>query len=127
MCCAWTRLARFGWHGVFSSGGVPPPPSSRPRQGSHAHVAPAPHSTCRPDATLKELSQLLKDVVPSARRRNARLDFSLVYPGPEGRIKMRPVGTVRNTNRSPDDARTLRDLRYQVRNGGKTVTASLRS
>lgn len=40
---------------------------------------------CRKDATLKELSDLLKDVVVEARKRSCRLDFSLVYPDREGR------------------------------------------
>ncbi|GAB5036075.1 histone deacetylase complex subunit sap18 [Nannochloropsis oceanica] len=67
-----------------------------------------------PDATLKELSQLLKDVVPCARRRVARLEFSLVYPGPEGRMRMRAVGSVRNNGRTPDDGRTLRDCKFHI-------------
>ncbi|EWM23350.1 histone deacetylase complex subunit sap18 [Nannochloropsis gaditana] len=67
-----------------------------------------------PDATLKELSQLLKDVVPCARRRGSRMEFSLVYPGPEGRTRMRMVGSVRNSGRSPEDAKTLRDCKYQI-------------
>lgn len=40
---------------------------------------------CRKDATLKELGELLKDVVAEARKKYARLDFSLVYPDREGR------------------------------------------
>lgn len=66
----------------------------------------------RPDATLKELSQLLKDVVPPARKGSARLEFKLVYPGPEGRAKMRVLGVVRNNVRgAADDARTLKEMR----------------
>lgn len=34
---------------------------------------------------MKELSDLLKDVVAEARRKTCRLDFSLVYPDREGR------------------------------------------
>ncbi len=57
---------------------------------------------------------MLKDVVPAARRRAARLEFCLVYPGPEGRTRMRMVGSVCNNGRTPDDERTLRECRFQV-------------
>jgi len=70
----------------------------------------------RPDATLKELSQLLKDVVPNARKGSARLEFNLVYPSAEGRAKMRTLGVVRNNVKgAADDERTLKEMRCVAR------------
>ncbi len=74
------------------------------------------HPNNRPDATLKELSQLLKDVVPNARKGSARLEFNLVYPGAEGRAKMRTLGVVRNNVKgAADDERTLKEMRCVAR------------
>lgn len=67
------------------------------------------------DATLRELTDLVKEVQPAARRVNARLDFALVYPDRKGRNVMRQVGTVFSTRDSEDDFKTLRQLNFQVR------------
>ena len=42
-----------------------------------------------PDATLRELYLLVKEVHPQARRPTARLDFAFVYPDRKGRNVMR--------------------------------------
>lgn len=87
------------------------PPTHQPNPFPQPPTPPTPLQT-RPDATLKELSQLLKDVVPPARKGNARLEFNLVYPGPEGRAKMRTLGVVRNNVKgAADDARSLKEMR----------------
>ena len=39
------------------------------------------------DATLRELSDLIKEVSPSARERNSQLSFAIVYPGVNARPK----------------------------------------
>jgi len=44
-----------------------------------------------PDATLRELTELIKSAQPAARRQNVRLEFALVYPDARGRNTMRPV------------------------------------
>ena len=44
-----------------------------------------------PDATLRELYLLVKEVHPQARRPTARLDFAFVYPDRKGRNVMRQV------------------------------------
>lgn len=45
-----------------------------------------------PDASLRELTDLVKEVQPAARRSTARLEFALVYPDKRGRNVMRVVG-----------------------------------
>ncbi|TXG51018.1 hypothetical protein EZV62_023542 [Acer yangbiense] len=41
------------------------------------------------DATLRELTDLVKEVAPEARRRNAKLSFAFVYPDKRGRFVLR--------------------------------------
>lgn len=43
------------------------------------------------DATLRELTDLIKSAQPAAKRNNARLEFALVYPDKKGRNVMRQV------------------------------------
>jgi histone deacetylase complex subunit SAP18 len=63
---------------------------------------------------LRELSDLVKDVLPAARGRMARLSFAFVYPDRKGRNVMRQVGTVFGGRPSQDDRRTLRGLNFQI-------------
>jgi histone deacetylase complex subunit SAP18 len=46
------------------------------------------------DATLKELSDLVRQVVPEARNTGVRLDFSLVYTDKSGRARSRRCGSI---------------------------------
>ena len=43
------------------------------------------------DATLRELTDLVKSAQPAAKRFNARLEFALIYPDRKGRNVMRQV------------------------------------
>jgi histone deacetylase complex subunit SAP18 len=67
-----------------------------------------------PDASLRELCDLLQDVNPDAKKPNARISFSLVYPDRTGRNTMRNVGVVHSTRPSNDDDATLRELKFQT-------------
>ncbi|GJP39644.1 hypothetical protein CLOM_g23992 [Closterium sp. NIES-68] len=68
------------------------------------------------DATLRELTDLLKEVVPEARRRDARLSFAFVYPNRQGRNVMKQAGITNSMTRrpTPDDNRTLQELGFQT-------------
>ncbi|CAI5470012.1 unnamed protein product [Closterium sp. Yama58-4] len=68
------------------------------------------------DATLRELTDLLKEVVPEARRRDARLSFAFVYPNRQGRNVMKQAGITNSMTRrpTPDDNRTLHELGFQT-------------
>lgn len=68
----------------------------------------------RRDATLKELSELVKQEVPQAKARNARLGFSLAYPDKRGRYLLREVGMTFNGRRHPDEAKTLDSARFET-------------
>ncbi|KAL4427142.1 hypothetical protein ABPG77_001146 [Micractinium sp. CCAP 211/92] len=66
------------------------------------------------DATLRELSDLVKEVQPAARRPMARLSFAFVYPDRRGRNVMRQVGQVHSTRLGGDDSKTLKELNFQT-------------
>lgn len=68
------------------------------------------------DATLRELTDLVKEVALPARRRNARLSFAFVYPDKNGRFVVKQVGTTFSYGhgRGGDDAKSLADLGFQI-------------
>ncbi|KAJ9188409.1 hypothetical protein P3X46_003768 [Hevea brasiliensis] len=67
------------------------------------------------DATLRELTDLVKEVAPAARRRDARLSFAFVYPDKNGRFVVREVGkTYSNRNGKLDDGKALAELGFQI-------------
>ena len=76
-----------------------------------------------PDATLRELTDLVKEVQPAARRTTARLEFALIYPDKKGRNVMRVIGGAHSTRPGPDDIKTLKQLNFQV--DGATSLKSL--
>mmetsp|Transcript_54142 Transcript_54142/g.171814 ORF Transcript_54142/g.171814 Transcript_54142/m.171814 type:complete len:191 (-) Transcript_54142:10-582(-) len=64
------------------------------------------------DATLRELTELVKAVRPEASR--ARLGFAFVYPDRRGNNVMRPVGSCFSVRRGEDDDKTLQGLNFQT-------------
>lgn len=67
-----------------------------------------------PDVTLRELSDLVKDVAPEARGYSARLNFRLIYPDKAGRNVMTELGTVTSVKRGPDDEKPLNASKFQT-------------
>lgn len=67
------------------------------------------------DATLRELTDLVKEVQPAAKRINARLEFAFVYPDKRGRNVMRPVGAaISGKPGMEDDKKSLKQLNFQT-------------
>ncbi|KAL2902287.1 Histone deacetylase complex subunit SAP18 [Bienertia sinuspersici] len=68
------------------------------------------------DATLRELTDLVKEVSPAARRRDAKLSFAVVYPDKNGRMQVKKVGeTFSNANkRRLDDNKALAEIYFQI-------------
>ncbi|KAL5540997.1 hypothetical protein UlMin_042570 [Ulmus minor] len=68
------------------------------------------------DATLRELTDLVKEVAPEARKRNAKLSFAFVYPDKRGRFVLKQVGmTLSLSNgRRLDDGKALGELDFQI-------------
>ena len=66
------------------------------------------------DASLKELTELIKGVKAAARARDARLSFSFVYPDTTGKNVVRFVGQTYTSKRTTEDKRTLQSLRFET-------------
>ncbi|KAL9231059.1 hypothetical protein vseg_006327 [Gypsophila vaccaria] len=67
------------------------------------------------DATLRELTDLVKEISPAARRRDARLSFATVYPDRNGRLQVKKMGeTFSNPNKRKDDNLALGDTFFQT-------------
>jgi hypothetical protein len=68
----------------------------------------------RMDATLRELSGLVKDVNPDAKKKGTTLHFALITPEP-GRptnLRARDLGATISGHKGPDDSKTLAQLKY---------------
>ena len=65
------------------------------------------------DASLRELSELVAEVLPSAREANASLSFALIYADKRGEYILKKVGQVHASRSHPEDQKTLRQLKFQ--------------
>ncbi len=68
----------------------------------------------RPDASLRELVNCVKETSEEARAPNCRLSLAFVYTDAKGEVHMRNVGVVHTTKRGRDDEKILRTLRFQT-------------
>lgn len=69
----------------------------------------------RQDATLKELTGLVKEVNPDARRKGTFFDFAIVYPDPRSQqYRLREIGTTCSGHRGQDDSVSLESKRFQI-------------
>lgn len=67
------------------------------------------------DATLHELTQLVKEVNPEARRKGTKFNFAFVYPDNRQPIyRLRDVGSTMTGIKGPDDLKTLAQLRLNI-------------
>jgi histone deacetylase complex subunit SAP18 len=67
------------------------------------------------DASLKELSGLIREVHPEARLRGTYFEFSLVFPDSKSpSYRARSIGTTRNGQKGLDDNKMLSDVRFQI-------------
>lgn len=66
-----------------------------------------------PDASLRELTELLQEVDASAKAEDSRLEFAFIYPGRDGKMIMRRIGSVLASKKGEGDKRTLRGCFFQ--------------
>ncbi|XP_047314953.1 histone deacetylase complex subunit SAP18-like [Impatiens glandulifera] len=69
------------------------------------------------DATLRELTDLVKEVAPEARRRESMLSFAFVYPDKHGRFVVKEVGRTHaypNPRRHDNGGKALGELGFQI-------------
>ncbi|KAF4651069.1 Histone deacetylase complex subunit sap18 [Perkinsus olseni] len=66
-----------------------------------------------PDASLREISDLIEDILPESRGRTKKLSFRLIYPDRSGRFVMARIGEVYNSHETFPDGRTLAEVKFQ--------------
>lgn len=67
------------------------------------------------DATLKELTTLVKEVNPDSRRKGTFFDFALVFPELRGPgYYSRKIGRTISGEKFQDDNKTLASCRFQI-------------
>ena len=69
----------------------------------------------RMDASLKELTSLVKEVNADARRKGTFFDFAIVSPDLRSPIyRMREIGSTCAGHKGQDDANTLAGKKFQI-------------
>lgn len=67
------------------------------------------------DASLKELTLLVKEINVDARKAGTRFDFALVFPEPNSpSYRLREIGTTINGRKEDDDQKTLGQTSFQI-------------
>ena len=66
------------------------------------------------DATLRELTMLIKEAIESARKKEAQLNFSLIFPDSKGKLQRKEMGVVYSGKKGQDDNKTLHSLRFTI-------------
>lgn len=68
-----------------------------------------------PDATLRELTALVRDVNPDTRRKGTYFDFALVFPDQFGPgYRMREIGVTCSGQRTADENLTLSQAKFTI-------------
>lgn len=69
------------------------------------------------DATLRELTGLVKEVNPETRRKGTYFDFAIVYPDNRTpTYRMREIGVTCSGQRGGDDNKSLTQAKFQIGN-----------
>lgn len=67
------------------------------------------------DASLKELTSLVRDVNPDTRRKGTYFDFGVVQADNRpGMMRMREIGVTCSGTRGADDSKTLAQAKFQI-------------
>ena len=67
------------------------------------------------DATLREITNLITEVNPEAKRKGTYFNFMVSYPNPNGPgFRMREIGSTTSGKRGPDDKSSLQSKRFVV-------------
>ncbi|XP_028319065.1 histone deacetylase complex subunit SAP18 [Gouania willdenowi] len=67
------------------------------------------------DATLKELTGLVKEVYPDARKKGTMFNFAIVFPDNRSKMyRLKDIGSTVSGRKGTDDAMTLQSQRFQI-------------
>jgi histone deacetylase complex subunit SAP18 len=72
------------------------------------------HWVYRKDVTLRELASLIGKNNDKATQRNVRISFKTVYQDSlrGGRVSVKPLGMILNHRKTPEDRKTLEELKF---------------
>lgn len=105
---------RVGGHN--SAAAYAPSTESRSREGPSPQSSVELQTYTWPDATLRELADIIKEEKPEWRKPRCELSFAIVYPDRQGTNVLKEVGRVRNRDIRPlaTELKTLQSLRFQT-------------
>ncbi|NP_001265930.1 Histone deacetylase complex subunit SAP18 [Salmo salar] len=67
------------------------------------------------DASLKELTSLVKEVYPEARKKGTHFGFAIVYPEPKRNgYRVKDIGNTMSGRKGENDSMTLQSQRFQI-------------
>ncbi|XP_058130168.1 histone deacetylase complex subunit SAP18 [Anopheles ziemanni] len=66
------------------------------------------------DATLRELTTLVRDVNPETRRKGTYFDFAIVSPDRTSNYRMREIGVTCSGQKGADDSKTLAQAKFTI-------------
>ncbi|XP_034032177.1 histone deacetylase complex subunit SAP18 [Thalassophryne amazonica] len=67
------------------------------------------------DATLKELTSLVKEVYPEARKKGTHFSFAIVFPDNRAKVyRLKDIGSTMSGRKGVDDSMTLQSQRFQI-------------
>ena len=66
------------------------------------------------DASLRELTMLIRDSLDFAKRKDANLNFSFIFPDSKGVLQRKEIGNVHTYKKYNDDNKTLKQLSFSV-------------
>ncbi|CAM9194809.1 histone deacetylase complex subunit SAP18-like [Petromyzon marinus] len=67
------------------------------------------------DATLRELTGLVKEVNPETRRKGTHFSFAIVYPDPKRQgYRVKEIGSTVSGRKGPYDSMTLSSQKFQI-------------
>merc|ERR1712002_334722 len=67
------------------------------------------------DASLKEITNLVKEVHPEARKKGMIFDFAICYQDARAsRYRIKDIGQTVSEKKSPDDSVTLKQSKFQI-------------
>ena len=66
------------------------------------------------DATLREITMLIKEAISSGRKKDVQLIFSLIFPDSKGKLQRKELGSINSNRKSSDDTKTLQNLRFSI-------------
>jgi histone deacetylase complex subunit SAP18 len=66
------------------------------------------------DASLRELTILIKDAIELIRKKDSVFNFSFVFPDSKGKLQRKEIGAVYTNKKSFEEGKTLQVLKYTI-------------